>query len=96
MKHLLIKITEAKVVKPYILKLRFDDGAEKEVDLEPVLKGKLLGPLKDKQLFNQVRVNPEVHTVEWPNGADFDPSTLYQWEEVKDEFIEMASRWEAA
>lgn len=88
---------EAKVIKePYTLNLKFDDGTEMKINLEPVLIGNLLGLLKDKELFKQVRVNPEVHTVEWPNGADFDPSILYQWEDVKDEFIEMTRQWEIA
>jgi hypothetical protein len=30
-------------------------------------------------LFNQVRIDPEVHTLVWPNGADFDPAMLHDW-----------------
>ena len=50
-----------------------------EIDFEPVLLGNLYGPLKDEKLFNQVKIDPEVHTLVWPNGADFDPETLYNW-----------------
>jgi len=35
-------------------------------------------PLKDKTLFAQVTVHPELHTVTWPNGADLSPEFLYQ------------------
>jgi hypothetical protein len=35
------------------------------------------GPLRDQALFRQVRLDSEVHTLVWPNGADFDPATLH-------------------
>lgn len=35
--------------------------------------------LRDIQLFNSVAIDPEVHTLVWPNGADFDPATLDDW-----------------
>jgi len=94
MEHVLINIVDVKVLKPYLIKVFFEDCTAKEIDLEPVLKGELFGPLKEFKLFKQVRVNPEVHNLEWPNGADFDPSMLYQWDQVKDEFIQLASSWE--
>jgi glycine/D-amino acid oxidase-like deaminating enzyme len=56
------------------------------VNLEPALHGELLGPLRDESLFRQVAVDPEVGAITWPNGADMDPSILYQWETVGDEF----------
>jgi hypothetical protein len=59
--------------------VKFDDGQEQEIDLQPVLVGELYGPLRDIKLFNQVEIDPEVHTLVWPNGADFDPETLYNW-----------------
>ena len=94
MQHKLIKITDVEIIDDYKVNVSFEDGLEKVIDLTPVLKGELYGPLKNKDLFNQVRVNKELHTIEWPNGADFEPSLLYQWESVKDDFIKMASSWE--
>ncbi|MCI0562212.1 MAG: DUF2442 domain-containing protein [Nitrososphaera sp.] len=44
-----------------------------------LLSGELCGPLRDLALFNQVQVDPEVHTLVWPNGADFDPAMLHDW-----------------
>mgnify|MGYP000885105891 CR=1 FL=1 len=55
--------------------------------------GKMYGPLKDFDLFQKVQVNPEVATIEWPNGADFDPETLYNWSHYKDLWIEKAQKW---
>lgn len=58
-----------------------------------MLVGELYGPLRDLELFNQVRIDPEVHTLVWPNGADFDPATLHDWPEYKNTMIEMAREW---
>lgn len=79
MKHLICRVSSFKNIGPYILRIKFDDGRESEIDFQPVLFGNLYGPLKDKKLFNQVEIDPEVHTLVWPNGADFDPETLYNW-----------------
>lgn len=54
------------------------------------------GPLRDPALFVQARVDPEVATVVWPNGADFDPATLHDWPEHEAAFRALAQRWEPA
>jgi hypothetical protein len=59
----------------------FDDETAQVIDFRPVLAGRLFGPLADVDLFNQVRIDPEAHTLVWPNGADFDPATLHDWPE---------------
>ena len=59
--------------------LRFDDGAEVEVDLRPVI-GEFVGvfaPLADPAYLARLRVDPAAGTVVWPNGADLDPVVLY-------------------
>ena len=76
--------------------VRFDDGLERRIDFSPILAGTLFGPLRDAAVFNQVRVDPEVHTVVWPNGADFDPATLHDWPDQEAAFRELAQRWELA
>lgn len=75
----MVNVTNAKIVGPYTLQLTFDDGTERDIDFSPVLYGHYYAPLRDPDLFDQVRVDPEVHTLVWPNGADFDPATLYNW-----------------
>jgi hypothetical protein len=37
----------------------------------------IFAPLKELSYFTQVRVNSEVGTVVWLNGADLDPDVLY-------------------
>jgi len=60
-----------------------------------VLAGELFGPLRDQALFNQVRIDPEVHTLVWPNGADFDPATLHDWPEHVAALADCAREWES-
>jgi hypothetical protein len=71
----------------------FQDGTRQEIDLEPVLRGDLYGALKDRDVFKQVRIDPEVHTLVWPNGADFDPATLHDWPEQGPALARMAETW---
>jgi hypothetical protein len=96
MSHPICRIRAVEVVAPFTLKVRFDDDVERTIDLSAVLAGERFGPLRDRALFNQVRVDPEVHTVVWPNGADFDPATLYDWAAHEVAFRELANRWEPA
>jgi len=96
MTHTIHRVTGVKIVGPYTLRVTFEDGATRSIDLGPVLEGELYGPLRDPELFQRVEVDPEVHTVVWPNGADFDPATLHDWPEVAKDFADMARRWKAA
>ena len=72
------RIIEARHVRDYILHLRFQDGAAGEVDLSDRLFGEIFEPLKDPAFFRQFQVHPDLHTVSWPNGADFAPEFLYE------------------
>jgi hypothetical protein len=60
----------------YRLWLQFNDGAEGEVDLRDELDGPVFEPLQDQKEFARVRVDPEIRTIAWPNGADFAPEFL--------------------
>jgi len=62
------------------LRLRFDDGAEGEVDLAQQLRWEaIFAPLRDPLSFARVQVVPDAGTIEWPNGADVDPVVLRHW-----------------
>jgi hypothetical protein len=93
MKHPIYRVQEFEIVAPYTLRVRFDDDTWQAIDFRPVLAGELYEPLRDLELFNQVRIDPEVHTLVWPNGADFDPATLHDWPEHQDAMIAMARMW---
>lgn len=71
-------VTEVRYVRDYTLWLRFQDGTSGEVDVSPSFRGPVFEPLRDTEFFRQVRVDPELGTVVWPNGADVAPETLYE------------------
>jgi hypothetical protein len=72
------KITDAKYVEGYKLYIHFSDGSEGEVNFEPELIGEIFEPLKEISFFKKFSVNHEIHTLVWPNGADFAPEFLYE------------------
>jgi hypothetical protein len=72
----------------------FCDNTEQTIDFRPILAGELYGPLRDRELFDKVRIDPEVETLVWPNGADFDPATLHDWPRHEKAFRELARGWE--
>ena len=74
----MIRVTEAKLVKDFTLYLRFNDGTEGNVDLAGELEGSIFEPLKNPEYFSRVQLHPDLHTVVWPNGADFAPEFLYE------------------
>jgi hypothetical protein len=92
--HTLCRVTSFEIVAPYTLRVGFDDASQQIIDFYPILTGELYSPLRDLALFNQVTLDPEVHTLVWPNGADFDPATLHDWTNRKHAFIHMAKQWE--
>ncbi len=90
------KVTAFRVVGPHRLHVEFADGLSRVIDFRLVLEGELYGLLRDLAVFNQVALDPEVHTLTWPNGADFDPATLHDWPEHEAQFIALAQRWAAS
>jgi len=73
----MVRVTDARYVRDYVVWLRFADGTEGEVDLAEELHGEMFTPLRDKKLFRAVSVHPEWHTIAWPNGADLAPEFLH-------------------
>jgi hypothetical protein len=93
MTHSFYRVISFMIESPYVLRVCFDDGTEQVIDFKPVLAGELFGPLRDLAVFNQVRIDPEVHTLVWPNGADFDPSMLHDWPVHAKAMAGRASQW---
>lgn len=77
-----IEVTNVVVVEPYVLKVTFNDGTVRWIDVASVLWGPMFEPLRDPQLFAAVRVDAELGTVVWPNGADLAPEYLYEHGEI--------------
>ena len=72
----MLHVTEAEYRKGYRVCLCFDDGASGEVDLSASLTGSMFAPLTDKRLFSRLRVDEELGTIVWENGADLAPEYL--------------------
>ncbi|MGI9165253.1 MAG: DUF2442 domain-containing protein [Pyrinomonadaceae bacterium] len=92
--HPIYRVLSFEIVGPYTLRLSFDDRTEQTINFQPILAGELYSPLRDLDVFNQVRIDLEVHTLVWPNGSDFDPATLHDWPQLEQALIERARRWD--
>jgi hypothetical protein len=82
-------VTSFTIIGQFVIKLTFDDGLEKSIDFQPVLKGPIYSVLRDPIFFNKVRIDPDAKTLVWPNGADFDPSTLHDWDNCVEQLSQL-------
>lgn len=74
----MIWIRSVSVLEKFHVRLEFSDGVQKVVDLDPLLRGPIFEPLRENpDLFRAVRVDDELGTIVWANGADIDPDVLY-------------------
>jgi hypothetical protein len=96
MEHSIYRVVAFEIVAPYTLQVEFDDHSRQVIDFRPILEGELYGPLRDLAVFNRVRLDPEVQTLVWPNGADFDPAALHDWPKHVEDLRVLAKRWGAA
>jgi len=71
-------VVEVTYESGYKIKVRFETGQVKVVDLSSHLDGPIFEPLKDLQYFRRFAVNTDIDTVAWPNNADFSPDFLYE------------------
>ena len=71
-------VVEVRPLEGYRVFLRFDDGVQGEIDLEPLLSpfDGVFAPLRDLARFREVFVD-DGGTIAWPNGADLAPEILY-------------------
>jgi hypothetical protein len=72
-----LHVREAAYAGGYRIRLRFNDGAEGVVDLGDCLDGDVFETLKDVAMFKRFRVDPDIETIVWENGADMAPEFLY-------------------
>ena len=65
-------------VKPdqnFTLLVTFNNGEEKRFDVKPYLNIGMFKELKDESMFNSVK--PFLGSIQWANGLDLCPDTLY-------------------
>jgi hypothetical protein len=70
-----LKVTNAQYLHDYSLKVWFNDGTVKVVDLSGELHSEVFRPLKDKDVFRNFEI--VFNTISWPNGADLAPEFLH-------------------
>lgn len=75
---MILHVEEVHYVRDFVVWLRFNDGAAGEVDLKDELFGEVFEPLKDLAAFRQFRLDPELNTITWNNGADLPPEYLHE------------------
>ncbi len=51
---MILRIPEARVCGPHSLRLTFNDGTTKQVDVRPLLEGPIFKPLRDPAYFASV------------------------------------------
>lgn len=75
---MLFDIIEVKVVKNSILYIRFENGVSGEIDISKVVPFEgIFSKFKDLSYFATVKINQELGTIVWDNGADLAPDYLY-------------------
>jgi hypothetical protein len=74
----MVRIEGVKPLAGLSVQLRFTDGSERQVDLDPYMLGPIFEPVRaDPALFAAVSVDRQLGTIVWPNGADLDPDVLF-------------------
>jgi Protein of unknown function (DUF2442) len=64
-------------LEPYVVRVHFENGEVRDVDIEPLLDGVAFRALRDPAAFVRVRVDEHSGSIAWANGADLDPDVIY-------------------
>jgi len=73
----MLRIRTVRLVGERFVTLGLTDGTFRVVDLTPLMRGPVFEPLlRDPARFREVRVDPVLGTLVWPDGADLDPDVL--------------------
>jgi hypothetical protein len=73
---MILRIVEATGCGAHELRLTFNNGSRKVVNVRPLLEGSIFEPLLNSEYFARVKLDRVCGTVVWPNGADFAPEAL--------------------
>ena len=82
----LVRVRVVELLEGFRVRLTFEDGTRKQVDLEPYLRGPIFEPIRnDPTMFRSMKVQDG--TIVWDNGADIDPDGLY-YDELRPAWME--------
>jgi len=73
----IIDVTDVEVLRDRVVRLTFENGEVRDIDLAPLLWGPAFAAIADDDAFGQVTVDEDAGTIVWPNGADISAHTLY-------------------
>ncbi len=82
-----IVIEEFKFKADFLLELHFRDGKIQTIDFSKINYRGWMKELEELEYFNKVALN-ECGNLAWPNGQDFMPEYLYDWDKFKHLFID--------
>ncbi len=72
----LVRVIRVEPLQDFVARVTFADGAIRDIDLEPFMRGSVFEPIRDNsEVFRAMKV--EGNTISWENGADIDPDVLY-------------------
>ena len=95
MTHEIHRVTRFRITGPAQIELLFEDGTCRSVSLAGVVGRGLYAPLADPSYFARVSLDEDFGTLVWPNGADFDPAQLYDWDRYGPAMERLAASWSA-
>jgi len=72
-----LRVTAVEAVSDHELRLTFNDGLVRDMDMAPMMWGALGAPLRDPSFFRRVRVDEASRSIAWPNGLEPDPDVLH-------------------
>lgn len=73
--NVLLDVVKVRTESDHILILEFENGEERQFDMQPYLEKKPFVRLKNSPLFSKASI---AHgTVVWPGNIDIAPDTLY-------------------
>lgn len=72
-----LSIKDVKTLDEYKLLLTFENNEMRVFDMKPYLEKGIFKELRDRSIFNSVKVSFD--TIEWENEADMDPEMLYEY-----------------
>lgn len=78
------EVIDAKFLGEYRIFFTFDNLKSGEIDCEQFLTGRVFEPLKNQKFFQRFRVDADLGTIVWENGADISPDALYSCLEQAD------------
>ncbi len=76
---MILHITDLKYIEDYKVEVSFNDGRSGVADLSEALYGPVFRPLRKKEVFAQLKLDKDMETITWPNGADLAPEYVYFW-----------------